>query len=126
MNEETDVKQRPLDSRTNIRVSLGAIVGLVLSGAAILYGQIQYLHNDYETKFALLSEKIDGKADKGATKDRFTGKDGAALAEASKAAHTALQRELVMSMEAMRRELDHVHFDLDQHKEECRRNHDHK
>lgn len=102
-----------------IRVSVGAIGTLISSVAFLLYAEIQRVHDalddhietaqktfsEYKSEVSTALEK---KADKGSTADRYTGED-------AKRDFESYERTNKQQHESLRREIDHLHDDLDSH-----------
>lgn len=94
-------------NRDYLRWPVFAVVGLLLSVATIILGQINTLHTTSEQRFQWIEKQLATKADKSAAGDRYTGKEAAIERQKNALANEALQRELMNQVEALRREIDH-------------------
>ena len=112
-----------LDSHSNFRIPIGVLAGLMVSIAVFLYAQDERLHHFVDQRFHDFELRLDGKADKTQASDRYTGSQAAAVNQANQDTHAALRRELVEMRKSLQREIDHIHADLDAHKEYCKENH---
>ena len=105
-------------NRDNLRGPMLVMVGLLLSVATIILGQINTLHNTLEQRIQWIEQQLSTKADKTQASDRYTGKE-AILERAKNAnAHKALQREFMNQVDALRREIDHIHDMIEDHNNE--------
>ena len=109
-----------------MRISIGSLAGMVAGFGLFLYAQIAQLHDDTDRRFEEAASKcatryddfekrLDDKADKTQAADRYTGAQAREREKRNEEEH-----------EAIRREIDHIHNDLNQHLLECRRNHKHE
>ena len=72
MKRQTNDTANNITARTNIRLPIGFIAGIVAGAAVFLYAEIRLVHADAETKFARANNRIDTKASIEASRDRYT------------------------------------------------------
>lgn len=113
MSEDQQDDKRTINSGTGVRVSVGALAGLVLGFGLYLFAEIQRLHAHLDDEISDVRAMVATKADKAQAGDRYTGSTAKADKEAYQAAHEALRREYLGLHEAQKREINHIHDMMD-------------
>jgi hypothetical protein len=130
MNEAKNDTQHHHGPRTDIRVPVIAIVGLVLSITGILFGQIQELSSSVEQRFsnqrntcnnrwADFEKRLDGKADRSDADDRYTNTRAQERRVEVDRRLSDIKEANLDAHKSFRREIDHIH-DMMRQSNECR------